>query len=107
VLAIAAALVGVEGGTLLVDEVDTGLYYGVLTDVWRLILETSARLDAQVFSTTHSWDCVRSFQDALATVSDGDLECLIRLERDGDTIQPVSYSKDELEIAIQQDIEVR
>jgi len=107
VLALTASLVSVEGGTLLVDEIDTGLHYETLTDMWRLVLETSGKRNAQVFATTHSWDCVRSFQEALSEVSDDDLGCLIRLEQRDDHIQPVSYSRDELAVAKQQDIEVR
>jgi len=107
ILAVAASLVSVENGTLLVDEIDTGLYYGALTDMWRLILETAGARNAQVFATTHSWDCVRSFQEALQNFPDQDMGLLIRLERRQHHIQPISYSKDELDIAIQQDIEVR
>jgi len=107
VLTLAASLVSVEDGTLLVDEIDTGLYYGTLVDVWRLILETSAKQNAQVFVTTHSWDCVKSFQEALSEAPDDDLGLLIRLDSQDDIIQATSYSRDELEIAMRDDIEVR
>jgi len=107
VLAVAASLVSVENGILLVDEIDTGLYYGVLTDMWRLILETSVKRNAQVFATTHSWDCVKSFQEALSEVADDELGRLIRLDPQDDHIQATSYSRDELTTAIQHGIEVR
>ena len=107
ILALIASLVTVEGGVLLVDEIDTGLYYGVLTDMWRMLLETAARLKVQVFATTHSLDCVRSFQDALANRAESDIGLLIRLEREGDDIKAITYTKDELAIAVQQGIEVR
>lgn len=107
VLAIAASLVSVENGTLLSDEIDTGLYYGIMTGVWRLILETAARQKAQVFATTHSWDCVKSFREALQETDGRHNALLIRLERKGESIHPVYYSKDELDIAIEQGIEVR
>lgn len=108
VLAITASLVSVGKGTLLIDEIDTGLYYGVLADMWRLILETSVKQNAQVFATTHSWDCVRAFQQALSSTTAPDLGCLIRLEKnDNDKIEAISYSPHELDIAIKQGIEVR
>lgn len=107
ILAIAASLVSVENGILLVDEIDTGLYYAVLTDMFRLILETASKRNAQVFATTHSWDCVRAFQEALDRTEDKNQGLLIRLEgRDG-IIRPVYYSENELGIAIEQGIEVR
>lgn len=107
ILAITASLVNVENGTLLVDEIDTGLYYGALTDTWRLILETASRRHAQVFATTHSWDCVRAFQEALTESRDPNAGRLIRLEKQNNHIRTVTYSIDELDIAIEQGIEVR
>ncbi len=107
ILAIVASLVSVGKGTLLVDEIDTGLYYAVLKDMWRLILETAHKQNAQVFATTHSWDCVKAFQQALAEFQDVELGRLIRLERIDNQIKAVPYLADELGIAIEQDIEVR
>jgi AAA15 family ATPase/GTPase len=107
VLAVATSLVSAENGILLVDEIDTGLHYETLTDMWRLILETSIQRNAQVFATTHSWDCVKSFQEALSTMPDDDVGRLIRLEPQDDHIQAITYSRDELTIAIQNGIEVR
>ncbi|MBN1286752.1 MAG: AAA family ATPase [Anaerolineae bacterium] len=106
ILAIAASLVSAEGGTLLVDEIDTGLYHGAMTNMWRLVLETAARLDVQVFATTHSWDCVESFADALSA-RDDEIGQLIRLERHGEDVRAVQYSKDLLETAADQRVEVR
>jgi len=107
ILAIVASLVSVGKGTLLVDEIDTGLYYAVLKDMWRLILETAHRQNAQVFATTHSWDCVKAFQQALLEFQNREFGQLIRLERVNNQIKAIPYLVDELGIAIEQDIEVR
>lgn len=107
ILAITASLVSVKNGTLLIDEIDTGLYHRVLTDMWRLIIETSAKQDAQVFATTHSWDCVKAFQQALINYNDPDMGRLLRLEKIDKNVNLVSYSTTELDIAIEQGIEVR
>ncbi len=107
ILAVIASLVSVDQGTLLVDEIDTGLYYEVITDMWRLILETATRQGAQVFATTHSWDCVKAFQKALRDFHDPDSGRLIRLEKSDDRVQAVLYSAAELDIAIKEGIEVR
>ena len=107
ILAVIASLVSVESGTLLVDEVDTGLHHTVLKDMWRLIFEVSARNNSQVFATTHSWDCVRAFQQALKEMSNRDIGRLIRLEREDDQVEPIGYAAHELDIAIKQGIEFR
>ena len=107
ILAIAASLVSVEKGTLLVDEIDTGLYHGALVDMWRLVLETSSKQNAQVFATTHSWDCVKAFQQALDEYNDPEIGRLIRIEKSATRIKTVPYSANELDIAVEQGIEVR
>jgi energy-coupling factor transporter ATP-binding protein EcfA2 len=102
-LGVALALVRSRGGVLLVDEIDTGLHYSVLAKMWRLVLETSARLDIQVFATTHSRDCVES----LAQVSrDGGHDIsLQRVERERE--QAVAFTESELMRAAERGIEVR
>ena len=65
-LGIALALVNAKDGMLLIDEVDTGLHYSVLPDLWKLVFEVAHRLNVQVFATSHSWDCIAAFQQAAA-----------------------------------------
>jgi energy-coupling factor transporter ATP-binding protein EcfA2 len=107
ILAIVASLVSVDKGTLLVDEIDTGLHHTALKNMWQLIFETTYKQDAQVFATTHSWDCVKAFQQAISEFRDPEIGRLIRLEQRGDEIVEVSYLADELNIAVDQGIEVR
>lgn len=107
ILALAMSVVTAEGGVLLVDEIDTGLYHGVQTDMWRLLIETARRLDVQIFATTHSWDGVQAFQEALGRSAEESLGRLFRLQRRGDDIREVKYSNKELAIAVREAIEVR
>jgi hypothetical protein len=103
ILGIALSLVGARGGILLVDEIDTGLHYSVLTKVWRLLLDTSRRLGVQVFATTHSRDCV----EALAEIAqdDGQDISLQRIERGKP--QAVPFSEAAIRRAAERGIEVR
>ena len=107
ILAIIASLVSVDKGTLLVDEIDTGLYYDVLKDMWQLIFQTAQKQNAQVFATTHSWDCVKAFQQALSRSGQPEIGKLLRLESQNGSVSAMSYSAAELEIAMTQGIEVR
>jgi AAA15 family ATPase/GTPase len=106
-LTLALSIVNVEKGFLLVDEIDTGLYYEVQADMWRLILETAHRLNIQVFATTHSWDCVRAFNEALEDTKNSKIGKLFRLDSKYGKIRAVEYVAEELRIAMQQNIEVR
>jgi hypothetical protein len=64
-------------------------------------------LNVQVFATTHSWDGIVSFSEALDLQEDKEIGALFRLERRGQQITPVQYSAEELAFITEQDIEVR
>jgi hypothetical protein len=102
-LGVALALVTTRGGVLLVDEIDTGLHYSVLVDMWRLVLETARSLDVQVFATTHSRDCY----EALAAVAEpGRNEIsLQRIERG--KVEAIAFSEAEIRQAAERGLEVR
>lgn len=107
ILNLAMAAVTVENGFLLVDEIDTGLYYESQTDMWRLVLEVAQQLNVQVFATTHSWDCISAFQEALSQVEDSSIGKLFRLSRKGENIRAIDYPAEKLAVAVRQNIEVR
>ncbi len=108
ILAIAAALANSENGYLFIDEIDTGLHYRTITDMWSLIFKTAERLNIQVFATTHSSDCIESFDEALKLQDNPTIGKLFRLEHRGeDVIVPVEYETEDLTTAVRQDIEVR
>lgn len=102
-LGIALALVRARGGVLLVDEIDAGLHYSVLVDMWRLVFETACSLDAQVFATTHSRDCY----EALAAVAEsGRTEIsLQRIERG--KVEAIAFTETEIRQAAERGLEVR
>ncbi len=106
ILTLSMSAVAAEQGVLLVDEIDTGLYHGTQTHMWQLLIEMAQQLNVQIFATTHSWDCVRAFQEALEA-TDQSLGLLFRLDRQFGQIRPVKYEAGELAIAVREAIEVR
>ncbi len=105
-LGIALALVQCRNGILLLDEIESGLHYSILLDVWRLIFKTARELNVQVFAATHSSDCIKAFQRA-AEEDKKDEGMLVRLVRKGDKIKAVLFNEEELETVVENDIEVR
>jgi predicted ATPase len=105
-LAMAMALIRAKDGVLLIDEIDTGLHYTVMADMWKLIFATARDSNVQVFATTHSYDCIHS----LATICSADIETNSRV-----TIQRIEsgkknaipYSEAEIKEAAKRHIEVR
>ncbi len=103
---LAIALVNAKDGILLVDEIDNGLHYSVLTDVWKLIFETAHRLNVQVFATTHSWECIEAFQKA-AEENAQEEGLLIRLQNKKGEVVPTIFDERRLAIVTREQIEVR
>lgn len=56
---VALAIGQSRGGALLIDEVDTGIHYSVMPDMWHFLLRAARVSGIQLFCTTHSLDCVR------------------------------------------------
>ncbi|MBO0347836.1 AAA family ATPase [Phormidium pseudopriestleyi FRX01] len=101
------AAVTVENGILLVDEIESGLYYDVQAEMWSLLLEIAQELNIQIFATTHSWDCVRGFAAALSETKESDLGKLFRLDWRGELIRAIDYPAEHLKKAVYYGIEVR
>ena len=93
-------------GVLLVDEIENGIHFSVLPDLWRFVFQAARLHNVQVFATAHSWDCVEAFQSVAAEEKDVD-GTLIRLEKEGDRNKAVTFSEEELAIATRDGIEVR
>ena len=106
ILAILLALVSAKDGVLLVDEIENGLHYSVQPDLWRLILHVAERANVQVFATTHSWDCIEAFQEAVTEVP-GQQGFLVRLVRNEAGIKATVFDERKLTIATREEIEVR
>ena len=105
-LAVSMALVGSEGGCLLIDEIDTGFHWRVMEDMWRLVVEGAARSNVQVFATTHSYDCIKGLGELIR--SRPDLAESVAVHKVHHKLeQAVAIPGGEVPIAVEQDIEVR
>lgn len=104
----AMALASGAGGIMLIDEVENGIHYTVLSEFWNMILRTAQDYDVQVFATTHSWDCIEGF--TRASLENDDVDCaMFRLGKTRITkkLRAVEYTTDKLVTATRHGIEVR
>lgn len=102
------ALASITNGIMLIDEVENGIHYTVLSEFWNMILRTAQEYDVQVFATTHSWDCIKGF--TAAAVENEDVDCaMFRLGETRITkkLRAVEYSTENLVTATRHGIEVR
>ncbi|MGC2238757.1 MAG: AAA family ATPase [Pyrinomonadaceae bacterium] len=105
-LGLSLAFVQCQNGMLFIDEIESGLHYSVLPDVWKLIFKTAKELNVQVFATTHSYDCIEAF--AQAAIDDEKSEGnLIRLAQKDDQIKAFTFDEKQLETITKERIEVR
>ena len=100
------ALANSRGGFLVIDEAENGIHYSLERDFWRMVLRAAHEYNVQVLATTHSSDCVAGFSRAAA--EEEDIEGIyFRLEGEGDQLEAVEYTEEELQIAAEKSIEVR
>ena len=106
ILGLTLAIVNARNGVLLVDEIDTGLHFSTMSDMWRLIWETAKRLNVQVFATTHNSDCWTSLAAIASTESPSEEGITIqRIEKGKQS--SVVFTERQVVIAAEQGIEVR
>ena len=105
-LGLALAVVHSQNGILLVDEIDTGLHYSVMGEMWRFLNECSTRFNVQIIATTHSRDCYQSLAEICREdVLDSSDVTIQRIDRK--RAEAVAYSEAAIIAAAERDVEVR
>lgn len=106
ILGIILATVCAKDGYLFIDEIDTGLHFTTMSDMWKLIWQTAKRLNVQIFATTHNNDCWKSLADIVGQehiTEDG-----IRIHRiEKGKENSIVFIEPEILIAAEENIEVR
>ncbi|MGK7878307.1 MAG: ATP/GTP-binding protein [Xenococcaceae cyanobacterium] len=90
-LSIILAIANAKGGTILIDEIENGLHYSVLTKVWKAIAHAARQAEAQIFATTHSGECIIAAHKAFSEQYDFRYH---RLDWVKDEIKAVPYDKE-------------
>ncbi len=105
-LALSLSLVQTAGGFLLIDEIDTGLHWTAMEEMWKLVIETALRSSIQVFATSHSFDCISGLASVLRTRPDlSDFVSIQKTERN--LKRSVAFDSDDILAAADLSIELR
>ena len=99
------SLVCSKDGVLLIDEFETGLHWSVQQQAWEMIFTLAEKLNVQVFVTTHSKDCVESFEHVWS--ENPEQGSFYRIYRGKDSIKVQDYDSELLSDSVDTDTEVR
>jgi hypothetical protein len=95
-IGIAAAIPNYANGALLVDEIETGIYYKRLPDFLKTVHQMAKASGVQVFATTHSAECIAAAIEAVAPdLAESDPLHVYKLVRGRS--MPIPYEKESLE----------
>jgi hypothetical protein len=95
-----------KGRVLLIDEIENGLYFESLPEIWRGIAALAESQDIQVFATTHSRECLLAAHEVFKEKPDYDF-ALHRVQRVKGKLEVITHDKGMLEVAEKRGLEVR
>lgn len=105
-LSMVLAIANVPGGIVLVDEIENGLHYSVLPNVWKALADAARRNDVQLFAATHSWECLRAAHDVFSQQEPYDFR-YYRLDREDTEVTCVPYDREMIETSLATGMEAR
>ncbi|HUT91267.1 MAG TPA: AAA family ATPase [Thermoguttaceae bacterium] len=105
-LSMVLAIANVPGGIVLIDEIENGLHYSVLPNVWKALADAARRNDVQVFAATHSWECLRAAHEAFCQEEPYDFR-YYRLDREDGEATCVAYDREMIETSLTMGMEAR
>lgn len=105
-LTVLLAIATCPHGVVLIDEIENGVHYSAMRDVWRAIADAADRADVQFFATTHSWECIQAAHAAFQERGQDELR-LHRLEQVDGSLQAVTLDQERLAAVIEAGWELR
>ena len=103
---IALAVASTPKGVLLIDEFENGLHWSVQERIWKAISKAAQDFNLQVFSTTHSRDCIEAFTSAVGA-GKAEEASVYRLERKEGEVIATNLPVLNVQAAMRENAEVR
>lgn len=95
-----------RSGVVLIDEIENGIHYSVMSRVWSAIGQAAKEYNVQLFATTHSWECIEAAHEAFAKEEPYPFR-MHRFDRIDDRIDVVTYNRETMETALYHGLELR
>jgi len=105
ILSTLASVSDMQGGVLLIDEIENGLHYSSLEILWKSLLKAAQAYNVQLFVTTHSNECIKALS-TVAMQNKDDIQ-LYRIERNKNSHRAFEYPADMIMDCLEENIEMR
>jgi hypothetical protein len=106
-LSVILAIATANNGIVLIDEIDAGIHYSVLSKVWEGIFKAAKDFNCQVVATTHNYECLQAASNAASQAGAEDDFSYVRLQIHENNIIAKQYTHSVLGAALEQGWEVR
>ena len=88
------------------DEIENGVHYGIMSQMWQIILKLARENAVQVIATTHGWDCVWALANIAISEKEEDIVA-IRIEEINDTMRLTEFDERDFGEIAEQQLEIR
>jgi AAA15 family ATPase/GTPase len=95
------------GVLLLIDEIEEGFHFEFFPKLWEIIGTLAIETNSQIFATTHNFECIKTAKILFADKNKRDYFRYVRFDNLNGIIKPIIFSNDNLEFAIENNIEIR
>ena len=107
-LSIVLAIATCRSGIVFIDEIENGLHYSVIKDVWKGVVNASNKFDCQIVATTHSHEFLTSACEAMKELDANEPDfSYIRLVKKDDEVFGKAFDYTMLDYAIVSEMEIR
>lgn len=104
-IAILCAIWASKDGYLFIDEIENGIHYTNYKKLWKIIFEASKMANCQIFTTSHSKECIEAFNE-ININNDGIYLEFYKNQKNG-LISVKERDKEQLDYALTHNREVR
>lgn len=97
---ILASLLKSSNSIVLIDEIENGIHYSKLKDIFKAIIEVVQKENIQLFVTTHDSETIEAFNKASREVEFESITSIKLFKNDNNTILPIIMNSDNLSFGI-------
>jgi len=96
-----------KNGIIYIDEIENGLYPKSQEILWESIFSSANEFNVQIFSTTHSLDCLKAYISSFSKFKKEDELRVFRIERKGEEFKVTKFDYKDVKIALESEWDIR